>query len=104
MPSKPTKLQLLEMQASSSWLPVNSSNVRAICWRPEQTSDKKSGLGIWFAPKAKSGKKTQQSVYFYPSADFEVYVAMRSATSKGQFIHQVVVPKYPHIGPYPPGA
>lgn len=94
-----------EEKVATDWLMVDSSNVKAICYRPGRRGEKQTGLGIWFAPKNKrTGRSTgKESVYFYPSASFEIYQDMKSASSKGKYVHQVIIPNFPHDGPYPPG-
>jgi len=100
----PTRFTLKEVQAAADWLPVTSSNVKAICYRPDLgDGDDRWGLGVWFAPQ-KNGKPTgKQTVYWY-NVSYEVYQAMKHAPSKGTFVHAVLIARgYPVSGPHPPG-
>jgi hypothetical protein len=96
-----TKFKAQEIQQASNWTPVSSSNVGYICWKSEEEDKTKHGLGVWFVSKGKDGKATgNQSIYWYPSAPFEVYKKMLAASSKGKFMNDHVKPSYPHVGPF----
>lgn len=86
-----SRTRAIELADAAAWHPVTSSNIRAVCWR---SVGKQTGLGVWFL----SGTS-----YFYPSAPHDVYVAMMAAPSKGKYLNGVVIPNYPHVGPFKGG-
>lgn len=99
-----SKFDQRDIKAAEDWLPVDSSNVKAICWRLEGEG-RRHGLGVWFAPvDKKTGKRRgAETTYWYPAAPFEEYKAMRSAASKGTYLHEHIIGKYPHVGPFGAG-
>ena len=89
-----TKYQAARMQEATNWASVKSSNIKYICWKPEVEGDGgKNGLGVWF-------KGDPEKIYYYPSADHDVFSAMLKAPSKGKFLNSVVIPNHPHLGPF----
>lgn len=89
-----------DAQDAAAWHYVSSSNVKAVCWREDR------GLMVWFDPKDAKGKSTgKETMYCYGGAPRTVLGRMLEATSKGEFLHQVVIRQYPHTeGPIAPEA
>lgn len=103
IPAATNKVEQQERDQAAPWTRVASSNVKAICWRAAGDSEKERGLGVWFDPKDRHGESTgKQSVYWYPSAPREAFEEMLAAPSKGTYLHQRVIPSYPHAGPFSP--
>ncbi len=85
---KPSQIEKREEDAANSWHRVASTNVVAIRWRPG------TGLSVHFGGV---GKKDVQ--YNYPAAPRSIFTRMLSASSKGRFMQEVVIPAFPHVGP-----
>lgn len=94
-----TKLVALDMAAAESWLSVQSSNVKKICFRlPSPDDGGKNGLGICFY-----GKSKPDAYYFYKEAPYDAYIALKNAASKGKHVREVIIPSFAHAGPFASG-
>jgi len=90
---------------AASWHPVDSSNVKAFCWRDESYGER-HGLGIWFAPKKKDGTPSgPEVVYWYSRLTYKDYVSALNASSPGGWVSYFIRKKNePFLGPFtPPG-
>lgn len=97
-----TRAKAAEIQKAADWTAVSSSNIGYVCWRADDKDNDHHGLGVWFAPKNKKGKSTgQETVYWYETAPYSVYLGLLSATSPGSYLNENVIGTYGHIGPLP---